>query len=90
MRWGQHPNWNHADATIDIASHEHNETITDPRWNGWYDASGYEDGDKCAWIYGHLSGTTTGGQYNQTINGHHYFLQEEYSNRVGRCVQSGL
>jgi hypothetical protein len=87
---GQHPNWNNADATIDVVSHEHNETITDPRFTAWYDATGEEEGDKCAWIYGHLSGTTPGGMWNQTINGHHYFLQEEYSNASARCVQSGF
>jgi hypothetical protein len=87
---GQHPNWNNADATISIASHEHNETITDPRGNAWYDTTGAEDGDKCAWIFGPLTGTTTGGKWNQTVNGHHYFLQEEYSNHDVGCVQSGL
>ncbi len=86
---GQHPNANNADATISIASHEQNETITDPRWNGWYDSSGDETGDKCAWRFGPLTGPA-GAQYNQTINGHNYFLQEEYSNLQAGCVQSGL
>lgn len=87
---GQHPNGNDADATINVASHEHNETITDPRGNGWYDASGEENGDKCAWVFGPLSGTIAGAKYNQTINGHHYLLQEEYSNHDQGCVQAGL
>jgi serine protease len=86
---GQHPNANAADATINVTSHEHNETITDPRGNAWYDLTGEEDGDKCAWIFGALQGTP-GAEYNQTINGHHYFLQEEYSNRDSGCVQTGL
>jgi hypothetical protein len=87
---GQHPNANAADATISVVSHEHNETITDPRSNAWYDAQNDENGDKCAWIYGPLSGTTAGAKWNQTINGHHYFLQEEWSNLDAGCVQSGL
>ena len=86
---GQHPNGNDADATINVTSHEHNETITDEQGNAWYDLTGYEDGDKCAWTFGTLSGTS-GAQYNQTINGHHYFLQEEYSNSRRGCVQTGL
>jgi hypothetical protein len=86
---GQHPNGNDADATLNVTSHEHNETITDEQGNAWYDLEGYENGDKCAWIFGPLSGPS-GAQYNQTINGHHYFLQEEYSNHDHGCVQTGL
>ena len=86
---GQHPNGNDADATLNVTSHEHNETITDLLGNAWYDRAGYEDGDKCAWIFGPVQGAN-GAEYNQTINGHHYFLQEEYSNRDRGCVQTGL
>ena len=82
---GYSPNGNDADATLNVTSHEHNETITDEQGNAWYDRAGYEDGDKCAWKFG----TVTGG-YNQTINGHHYILQLEYSNRDRGCVASGL
>ena len=85
---GQHPNGNDADATLNVTSHEHNEAITDGQGNAWWDAAGYENGDKCAWIFGGLSGSS-GAQYNQTINGHHYFLQEEYSNASKTCVQTG-
>jgi hypothetical protein len=76
---GQYPNGDDADATINVTSHEHNEAITDPHLNAWYDAGGYENGDKCAWDFGALQGPF-GGQYNQTIDGHHYYLQREYSN----------
>src|SRR5207253_2150689 len=43
---GQHPNGDDADATINVTSHEHNESITDPQLNAWYDRTGQEDGDK--------------------------------------------
>ena len=46
---------------------------------------GYENGDKCAWSWGAITGN-----YNQTINGHHYIAQLEYSNADRGCVQSGL
>jgi len=88
---GQYPNGssNQADPTINVTSHEHNEAITDPQLNAWYDASGEEIGDKCAWNFGPLSGPG-GGEYNQTINGHHYFLQMEWSNTnpTNQCVQT--
>jgi hypothetical protein len=82
---GYHPNSDDADATINVTSHEHNETITDEQGNAWYDSRGYEDGDKCAWNFGSVTGS-----YNQTINGDHYILQLEYSNARSGCVQSGL
>jgi serine protease len=86
----QHPNGNDADGTINVTSHEHNESITDPDVStGYYDNQGFEDGDKCAWIFGPVSGPG-GAEYNQTINGHHYFMQEEWSNQTTRCVQTGL
>jgi hypothetical protein len=87
---GQEPNGNDADQTINVTSHEHNEAITDPQLNAWYDLAGYENGDKCAWYFGSVSGSP-GAEYNQTINGHHYYLQEEFSNDTGAnggCVQT--
>ena len=81
---GYHPN-GLGDATINVTSHEHNETITDENGNAWYDLRGYEDGDKCAWSWGAITGN-----YNQTINGNHYIAQLEYSNADRGCVQSGL
>jgi len=49
---GNKPNSNDADATINVTSHEHSETITDALGNAWYDRRGYENGDKCAWNFG--------------------------------------
>ena len=82
---GQHPNGDFADGTINVTSHEHNEAITDPLGNAWYDASGDENGDKCAWTFGTVQGPS-GAQYNQTINGHTYFLQQEWSNASSSCA----
>ncbi len=83
---GQYPNGNSADATINIVSHEHNEAITDPHLNAWYDAQGEENGDKCVWDFGTVSGPD-GAEYTQTINGHHYFLQREFDNSTHACQQ---
>jgi len=46
---------NHSEALAALANvsgHELSETLTDPRGNGWYDASGAENSDKCAWTFG--------------------------------------
>lgn len=87
------PNGNpDADTEISPTSHEIIEAWTDPdTQTGWYDSSGYEIGDECAYIFGPTSGTA-GQLYNQTINGDHYLTQEEFSNKSffqsgGGCLQ---
>jgi hypothetical protein len=42
-------------ALANVTAHEVQETISDPLLNAWYDASNAENGDKCAWSYGHTS-----------------------------------
>jgi hypothetical protein len=90
------PNGNpDADTEISPTSHEVIEAMTDPDTvTGWYDSVGNEIGDECAYVYGTPSGTA-GQFYNQTINGHHYLTQEEFSNLGfslggGGCLQSEL
>jgi hypothetical protein len=82
----QTPNNNiDADSEISIASHEISETITDPQGSAWFDSSGTggEIGDDCSYIFGDSAGFqgTSGHLYNQIVNGHHYFVQLEFSNR---------
>jgi hypothetical protein len=90
------PNGNpDADVELSPTSHEIMESITDPNvTNGWIDSAGYENGDECAYVWGAASGAA-GALYNQTINGHHYLTQEEFSNTdfantagARGCVQS--
>ena len=92
----QSPN-NNLDGDVEIspASHEISEAITDPdTMTGWYDSSGFEIGDECAYIYGLASGPA-GRFYNQVISNSRYLTQEEFSNRDfaitgGGCVQNVL
>lgn len=77
-----------ADVEVSPLSHEMNEAITDPDGNAWYDISGNENGDDCAYIYGALSGSS-GAYYNQTVNGAHYLTQEEFSNADFALLTSG-
>jgi hypothetical protein len=81
-----------ADVEVSPLSHEIMESITDPNTtNGWFDASGNENGDDCAYVYGEGTGQggdglwndvpgPAGGHYNQTINGDNWLTQEEFSN----------
>ena len=88
------PNGNpDADVEISPTSHEVSEAITDPdTMTGWFDSSGFEIGDECAFVFGSTQGTA-GQLSNQTINGGHFLTQEEFSNKDfaatgGGCVQS--
>ena len=89
----QAPNGNRdADTEVSPTSHEVMEAITDPDTvTGWYDTSGFENGDECAYVFGTTSGAA-GHMYNQVINGHQYLTQEEFSNQDffrtgGGCLQ---
>ena len=88
---GNHPNNNASDGLIQGGlSHEHNESITDPIPNSaWTDldpVAGGENGDKCR-DPGPATGSTAYGDYNQTINGNHYWYQQEWSNFGFACLQ---
>jgi len=67
-----------ADTAATASSHELTESITDPLLDAWYDSSGYEIGDECAYYYGFAG--WDGGLANEQWDGHPFFLQTEYSN----------
>jgi hypothetical protein len=83
---GATPHGTAADSVLNVTSHEHNETITDPTGGGWYDAWGYENGDECSFDFG-ATRFNGFGYYNQVIDGGQYLLQQEWSNAANRCVQ---
>ena len=59
------------DSVANVASHEIYETVTDPLLNAWYDSTGAEIGDKCAW----KTATTVAG----------YSVQTEWDNSITGC-----
>jgi hypothetical protein len=59
-------------ALANVSGHELSETITDPRNGGWYDSSGGENGDKCAWSFG--------APYTTFLDGTHWKIQGNWSN----------
>src|ERR1039458_3324103 len=78
------------EATIDTVAHETVEAITDPVGTGWFDADGFEVGDKCEvgpQIGSPLGYAANGSPYDQLIGGHEYLIQEMWSNDDGGCVQ---
>ncbi len=79
------PNGSPADPTISTLSHEHNETVTDPFGTAWIDASSEEEADLCLTDFGYPLGGSGNGTYDEAINHHHYYLQEEWSNKQHSC-----
>jgi hypothetical protein len=76
-----------ADGMVSIIAHESEEAISDPDLNAWYDGSGAENADKCAWKWGTLLGGSVGNKgYNQTFGGHNWLIQMNWENaRGGGC-----
>jgi PKD domain len=84
------------DPEVGVLSHEIIETMTDPNLNAWFDGSGSEIGDKCAYNYNGVSyGSSSGlannglGFYNQTMHGDQYLMQTEFSNRNSNGTSTG-
>jgi hypothetical protein len=59
-------------ALANVSGHELSEARTDPRGDGWTDANGQENGDKCAWRFGTPLLTFS--------NGTQWKIQGEWSN----------
>ncbi len=60
-----------------VEGHEQAETETDPQLNAWYDSSGSEIGDKCAWVNVQQTAFSSGTFSTQPL----------WSNASASCVQ---
>ncbi len=59
-------------ALANVTGHELSEARSDPQLNAWYDSSGAENADKCAWTFG--------GPYVSLSNGTRWKIQGNWSN----------
>lgn len=76
-----------ADAMASVIAHELEETVTDPNLNAWFDSSGEENADKCAWQFGNTTTAPNGSKFNLTINAKNYLIQMNWLNaNGGMCV----
>jgi hypothetical protein len=62
------------DGMISVVAHELEEATTDPDLNAWYDSSGAENGDKCAWTFGHFQYQVGNGSWANVHLGSRDFL----------------
>ena len=72
-----------ADGMASIIAHEFEEASTDPDLNAWYDSSGQENADKCAWTFGTQSTAANGSKYNVTLGGKQYLIQQNWVHSAG-------
>ncbi|HEX7979932.1 MAG TPA: hypothetical protein VF461_15090 [Gemmatimonadaceae bacterium] len=77
---------------VNTLAHEIEETTTDALGNAWFDNRGYENADKCAWIWGTTQTSPNGGKYNmQLSDGKYYLVQQNWVNAgSGGCATSYL
>lgn len=78
-----------ADGMASIMAHEAEEAATDPDLNAWYDSTGAENADKCAWKFGPVQHLGNGAAYNETFGTHNWLIQMNWENsRGGGCDQT--
>ena len=68
-------------ALANVTGHELSEMLTDPQLNAWYDSSGAENADKCAWHFDP--------NYLASFGGHSWKIQGNWSNAAYNNHQSG-
>lgn len=73
-------------AAANVSGHEMSEMRNDPHGNAWYDGSGNENGDKCAWTFGTTSITFSNGS-KWKIQGN--WSNWAYNNNAGYANSSG-
>lgn len=74
------------DGMISVIAHELEEAATDPNLNAWYDSSGAENADKCAWTFGSkLTLLPSGAYYNMTLGSRNYLIQRNLSAADNKC-----
>jgi hypothetical protein len=72
-----------ADAEVNTLAHETEETNTDEDLNAWYDNSGNENADKCAWTFGTTYTTANGSTANMQIGGKDFLVQQNWVDANG-------
>lgn len=78
------------DGMLSVMAHELEEATTDPDLNAWYDSSGNENADKCAWTFGQTQTLgSNGAYYNMTMatpsGSRNYLVQRNLSAADNKC-----
>jgi len=79
---------------LSVLAHELEEANTDPELNAWYDASGAENADKCAWTFGQNLTVSNGAYSNMSLpaisqTSRNYLIQRNLSATDNKCYVGG-
>lgn len=77
-----------ADALASVVAHEFVEAVSDPTGVTWFDRAGYENADKCAWVYGTAKKAANGSFSNMTLGSRQYLIQQNVAANTNTCVSS--
>ena len=66
-----------------VIVHELEEAATDPDLNAWFDSSGEENADKCAWTFSPTYAAANGSLANLNLGGADYLIQRNWVNAGG-------
>jgi hypothetical protein len=83
------PNTGFIDVTVSVMLHEIAEMMTNPTGAGWWDNSGFENGDKCVGFpsaVNYVSGTS-GAVYNAILGTRKFLLQGQFNKATNTCPQ---
>ncbi len=69
-----------ADAMVSVIAHELEEAATDPELSAWYDSTGAENADKCAWTFG-TTYSAGGGAANVRLGSRDFLIQQNWVNQ---------
>jgi hypothetical protein len=74
-----------ADSMASFVAHELKESVTDPLFNAWFDASisGNENADLCVWTFGDYVSLPNGAFYNMILGNRPYLIQQNWVNAKG-------
>lgn len=90
MQTTDSPNGNPgADAMASVLVHELEEATTDPNLNAWYDVSGWENADKCAWSFGNTYTVANGSQANMKLGTRNFLIQRNWVNAISSSGKNG-
>jgi hypothetical protein len=70
------------DAMASVIAHELEEAVTDPLLNAWYDSSGAESADKCAWTFG-TTYSANNSSANMLLGSRNFLIQQQWLNANG-------
>ena len=71
------------DAMASVVAHELEEAVTDPDLDAWYDSSGNENADKCAWTFNPTYRASNGALANMKLGTRDYLIQRNWVNASG-------